>query len=134
MPSREELVRELTIQWLNKAEDDLDAAKALLQHGSGLWSIVAFHCQQSAEKCIKAVLTSVQIEFSKTHDISILIDFLSNADNDLALALRPAEALTVYGVQVRYPGDDPDVDAQEAERALELASEVASLVRARVGH
>jgi HEPN domain-containing protein len=45
MPSREEIVRELTNQWLDKAEDDLNAAQALFDHGNDLWSIVAFHCQ-----------------------------------------------------------------------------------------
>ena len=83
MPSRDELVRELTIQWLDKAEDDLAAAQALFDHGGDLWAIVAFHCQQSVEKFLKAMLTSLQIEFSKTHDIAILLDSLAVADESL---------------------------------------------------
>ncbi|MBK8164751.1 MAG: HEPN domain-containing protein [bacterium] len=56
----------MTNQWLDKAEDDLNAAQTLFDHGGDLWSIVAFHCQQSVEKFLKAMLTSLQVEFSKT--------------------------------------------------------------------
>ncbi len=133
MPSREEIVRELTNQWLDKAQDDLNAAQALFDHGNDLWSIVAFHCQQSAEKFLKAMLTSLQVEFSKTHDIAVLLDSLEGIDGALAQALRPADALTVYGVQVRYPGDGPEVDREESEQALILAKIVAQGILARLG-
>ena len=133
MPSREELVRDLTNQWLDKAEDDLNAAQALFDHGGDLWAIVAFHCQQSVEKFLKAMLTSSQVEFNKTHDIAVLLDSLEAIDGALAQALRPADALTVYGVQVRYPGDGPDVDREESELALLLARTVAKKVLAILG-
>lgn len=133
MPSRDELVRQMANQWLSKAQDDLEAAEALLVHGGDLWAIVAFHCQQSAEKNIKALLTSLQIEFGKTHDLAVLLDKLVEARDEVAGALRPAEGLTVYGVQVRYPGDEPDVDQAEAEGARNLAQLVARLVLKELG-
>jgi HEPN domain-containing protein len=133
MPSRDELVRELTNQWLDKAGDDLNAAQALFDHGAELWSIVAFHCQQSVEKFLKAMLTSLQVEFSKTHDIAVLLDSLEGRDGDFAQELRLAEILTVYGVQVRYPGDSPEVDREEAEQALNLAKDVATGISAKLG-
>jgi HEPN domain-containing protein len=103
MPSRDELVQQLVNQWIARAQADLAAAEALAVHESGLWSIVAFHCQQSAEKFIKAALTARQIEFRKTHDILVLLDRLNGINTELTDALKPAEALTVYGVQARYP-------------------------------
>jgi HEPN domain-containing protein len=128
MPSRDDLVRGLTNQWLAKAKDDLDAAQALFDHGGDLWAIVAFHCQQSTEKNLKALMTARQIEFSKTHDIAILVDALVELDSDLEMSLRPAESLTVYGVQVRYPGDDPEVERHEAKKALDQARDIAQQV------
>ncbi len=133
MPSREVLIRQLVDQWLIKAQADLDAAMALVDHEGGLWSIVAFHCQQSAEKFIKAELTALQIEFGKTHDISVLLDRLNEGKNKLADDLSSAEALTVFGVQARYPGDGPDVDQAEAKHALDLAKTVARLIRDELG-
>ncbi len=133
MLSRDELVMQLTNQWVKKAQEDMDAAEALLVSDSNLWPIVAFHCQQSAEKYIKALLTFMQIEFGKTHDITILVEKFAEIKSELSKAIRPAEALTVYGVQARYPGDGPDVDQIEAEHARDLAQLVARLVREELG-
>ena len=44
MPSRDDLVREVANQWVEKAWDDLQAARALQDHGGDLWAMVAFHC------------------------------------------------------------------------------------------
>lgn len=133
MPSRDELIRQLVDQWITKAQADMAAAQVLVGHPGGLWAIAAFHCQQSAEKFIKAELTALQVEFGKTHDISDLLDKLSTKNDKLAENLRPAEALTVFGVQARYPGDGPDVSQVEAERALELAKKVALLLGDELG-
>ncbi len=62
---------------------------------------------------------------SREELIAQLLDRLVPVKPDLAADLRPAAALTVYGVQVRYPGDAPEVDREEAEGALELARMVA---------
>ena len=84
--------------------------------------------QQSVEKFIKALLTFQQIEFGKTHDLTALVDLLVDLEEQTMKVLRAAEDLTVYGVQVRYPGDGPEVDRDEAEKALELAQQVAVAV------
>ena len=133
MPSRDDLVREVVNQWVEKAQDDLQAARALQTHGGDLWAIVAFHCQQSVEKFIKALLTFRQIEFGKTHDLTALVDSLADLEGPTMEVLRSAEDLTIYGVQVRYPGDGPEVDRNEAEKALELAQQVAEVVLREVG-
>jgi len=132
MTSRDELVNELANQWVAKAQADYDAARVLSEHGGEHWAIVAFHCQQAAEKFIKGLLTALQIEFGKTHDIAVLVDKLVGVKSEVVSGLRPAEALTVYGVQVRYPGDGPDVDRDEAEAALALAGVVAEIVLAEL--
>ena len=133
MPSRDDLVRELVGKWVEKADADLKAAETLFENEGELWAIVAFHCQQSAEKYIKAVLTSQQIEFGKTHDISVLLDRLGSGKIDLETVLQPAGDLTVYGVQARYPGDGPEIDEAEAARAVELARMVARSIKDELG-
>ena len=37
--------------------------------------IVGFHCQQAAEKYLKAFLTHSRIEFPRTHDLKALLEF-----------------------------------------------------------
>jgi HEPN domain-containing protein len=43
-------IRELVLQWLEKAAADLDAAEQLCTQGGRFREIIAFHCQQAAEK------------------------------------------------------------------------------------
>ena len=85
---------------------------------------VAFHCQQAAEKCLKALLTRWDIEFPKTHVLASLIRLVQTRDAALAASLLDAVVLTPYGVELRYPGDRPDVSEQEAREALALARKV----------
>ena len=46
-------------QWLLKSQRDLEAAKVLFEHG--LFDIVVYHCQQSAEKALKAYLVYQEV-------------------------------------------------------------------------
>jgi HEPN domain-containing protein len=45
-----------TLHWFEFAEDDLDSAKILAEHGSRKISAVCFHSHQSAEKNLKGYL------------------------------------------------------------------------------
>jgi HEPN domain-containing protein len=89
---------------------------------------VGFHAQQAAEKFIKAFLVRHQIEFVKTHDIAVLRKLVARVDPDLAKTLAPADALTPYGVEFRYPGDLPSVLRDEGEKAVRLAEQTRDLI------
>ncbi|MGA2093518.1 MAG: HEPN domain-containing protein [Sedimentisphaerales bacterium] len=121
---RDEFVR----QWLMKAEEDLNAAKSLIAYGMTFLSTVCFHSQQAAEKYLKAFLTYHQVEFPKTHDIDELLDLAARADNKLAESLRDTIVLTNYSVDARYPGDMPDMSADDAQQAIKLAEKVRNSV------
>ena len=69
MKQPEEVKREFTAQWLIKAEGDYSTAEHLLSSSESHLEAIAFHCQQTVEKYIKALLVWHQIEFTKTHDI-----------------------------------------------------------------
>ena len=49
-------MKRLTAEWVVKAEADFDAAHELASSKSRLHDSVCFHCQQSAEKYLKALL------------------------------------------------------------------------------
>lgn len=67
---------------------------------------VCFHCQQSAEKYLKARLEEANIRIPKTHDLEELLDLVLPLES-LWSALRPAlEKLTDFGVEFRNPGHD----------------------------
>lgn len=129
----EEIRAELVKQWLAKAEEDLGVAEYLVSENTEYYSAAGFHAQQAAEKFLKAVLVHHQIEFPKTHDLAGLLDLISRADPDLALALGDVIGLNIYAVEARYPGDCPEITASEAKIALSLAIKVQRHVLKKLG-
>ena len=119
---------EFVHQWLLKAEEDFNAAKSLITHEASFLSTVCFHSQQAAEKYLKAFLTYHQVEFPKTHDIDELLDLIAPKASKLSESLRDVIVLTNYGVDVRYPGDFPDVSDSDAQQAIRMAEKVRKLI------
>ena len=117
-------LRGLVLQWLDKAAADLAAAEHLAAHGGPFREIVAFHCQQAAEKYLKAFLARCQVEFPKTHDIAKLLDLVASVNANMAKSLRDADALTPFGVEVRYPRDAPELLPGGETEAIDMARRV----------
>ena len=63
-------MNELTAEWLEKGEQDFVSADILLHAGEfPIPDTACFHCQQFAEKYLKAFLQEHQIEFERRHDL-----------------------------------------------------------------
>ena len=113
---------EIAKQWLVKAENDLLNADNNLKAKDIPTDTVCFHCQQAAEKILKAYLVANQQSYPITHDLLLILEqvllLTPNAEqlrNNLIL-------LTPYAVEIRYPDDGcmPSVgDALEARKAAE---------------
>jgi len=132
MRSTTDIVSEFVDQWVEKAEEDLGVANMLYASGAAYYDAMCFHCQQAAEKYLKALLVKHQVEFSKTHDIAVLLRLAAGIDSALAVSLADAATLTRHAVDSRYPEDVEAADARAAERALELANMVRNAVRAQL--
>ena len=83
-----------------------------------------FHAQQAAEKCIKAVLISLGIDFPYTHDIAHLATLVDRSEVDYAKPLEDAIELTQYAVLARYPSDDVPATETELDAAVNIAERV----------
>jgi len=116
-------------EWLEKADGDLAAAETLLQASMPTW-LPGFHAQQCVEKCLKALLVSLNISFPKSHDIRSIAGLLP-ADLGLSIDRRLAAELTESAVTARYPGEEaPSVEV--AQELVREARRVRDWVRARV--
>jgi HEPN domain-containing protein len=62
---------------VRKAETDFLAASALADQTLPLHEAVCFHCQQSAEKYLKALLQEARVRIPRTHDLAILLPLLA---------------------------------------------------------
>jgi HEPN domain-containing protein len=107
-------------QWLRKAAEDLRTAEVAI--AAGLFDPAAFHCQQAAEKSLKAFLVSRSCEFRKTHNLEELGNACVQEEPSLRLIAIEAATLTEYAWMFRYPGAPRTVEAQEAAQAISKAA------------
>jgi HEPN domain-containing protein len=117
--------------WLDFAETDLRAAKALLKE-DGLAPVVCFHAQQSVEKCLKALIEFKGVNPLKSHDLIMLY---GHVDGMIELEEDTLAALNQIYIDARYPaslgslpGGPPD--AGDAMGFYEYACDVLAQVRA----
>jgi HEPN domain-containing protein len=93
-----------TAKWVHKAEQDWEVAHSLAAEARPPRDIVCFHCQQAAEKYLKALLQESGLVVPKTHDLADIVDLLLPGDVTLVRLRRRADSLTQYAVDYRYPG------------------------------
>ncbi len=118
-------------EWQRYAEQDLASAEYLLAMKPKPLEIVCYHCQQSAEKYLKAFLALHGIGIAKTHDLTALNKSCSTNDPAFSLIAEDCLELTDYGVQARYPFQ-LDLTEVDVSTAIQCARRIADFVSARI--
>lgn len=101
---------------LGKARDDGYVVRCMSGDSAAPDWIIGFHAQQAVEKAIKSVLTRHEVEFPRTHNLSMLIELLRQHDIAVPPDAEDLARLTPFGVALRY-----DDSAGEDEPTLERA-------------
>ncbi|MBM4062335.1 MAG: HEPN domain-containing protein [Planctomycetes bacterium] len=118
--------------WLLRAAEDLREAEHDLVAAPPLIRGAVFHCQQAAEKTIKAFLAAHERPFRKTHDIDEIGSAAVAIDASLAAVVDLAIDLAPYAWRYRYPGTPVGPTEAEAQGALAVARDVWREVTARL--
>lgn len=118
MKSNLDLARDLA----TKAANDLKMAEIGIAHDAPL-DTVAFHVQQTAEKLVKALLASANVDYPRTHDLEALLDLAEPRWSVLETFRDPLLGLSSYAVDMRYdaalyPSEEEVNTALEAVRRL----------------
>jgi len=121
-----------TRNWIKKADQDLYSAAWLLQSPDPVYNAVGFHCQQAAEKALKAYLTWIEQPFEKTHSLVALVGICLLFEQQFETLRKASTVLTPYAITTRYPGDLPELSCQEANEALTLAQQIFDFVLERI--
>ena len=87
-------IDEIVDKWLRISQRDILTAKQGMEAEIVITETICYHCQQSAEKALKAFLVKHQIEFPKTHNLMVLINLCSDIDESLAMTF--AERITTW--------------------------------------
>ena len=115
-------------QWVAKATNDLLCADNNLRADEVPYDTVCFHCQQFIERLLKALLTRHGIEAPKTHDVRRLIQLAEPFAPELSRLSDASDALTVHGVETRYPGDWREIESTEMNEVVKLAKEFGAIL------
>jgi HEPN domain-containing protein len=128
-------LRERAAAWAALAEIDRRSALACLDADPPLPSSAAYHCQQAAEKLLKAILVRAGILFRKTHDLRELGDAVVARYDGLLPLARAVEGWTVWGIAYRYPAEaepEPEPSAAELGAALSVIDRLMAEARHRI--
>jgi HEPN domain-containing protein len=124
-------MNEVTGEWVTKADNDFYSADLLLHSGEVPFTDTAcFHCQQSAEKYLKAFLTDHLIHFGRTHVLTDLLGLCLSVDRDFGKIAKDLSSLEAYAVAIRYPG--AVVSVKLAEDAFKTAGRIRKFMRSKL--
>ncbi len=115
------------LDWIVKAESDLDMARRALRGNLKHPDAAVFHAQQCAEKYLKALLIAKEIAFPKTHDLSVLCHLCTSNSIPINIEERSLELLSGFAVNARYPGLEPTL--KEAHEAIAIAKTIRTFAR-----
>ncbi len=119
--------------WVQKAEDDLKAAKVLMRADEPITWIICFHAQQCVEKYLKAVLVYHGREYPRTHNIPALVNLCADLDPAFGVLKQwGLRTLTKYAASLRYGEDFYLPGPMEAQSAIDKAERLRDYVRGRL--
>ena len=119
-------------QWIDMADMDYGVAQHLYKtYYPKPCEIICYHCQQCAEKAIKAVIIAVGVtgDAPKVHDLSYLLNQIAGKIEIDEKYYDYADTLTPYGVSVRYP-NELFLEERHAEKAVHMADEILKWAKA----
>jgi len=124
-------LKKATMDWIKRAETDIRSATKLAAGPDPLEDAACFHAQQATEKYLKALLQQNGIRFKRTHDLGPLCDSAAAVVPALGDRRPDLEWLSPFAVSTRYP-NAAEV-APDADRAIAIATEMRSSIRAALG-
>jgi HEPN domain-containing protein len=117
--------------WVRKAESDLRVARNEAAAPHPERNPVCFHCQQAAEKYLKALLCELGLHIPHTHELDKLHVHLLPHYPALAPLRRILVSLSRFAIDYRYPGHS--ASTREMRAALRHAERVRLEARAILG-
>jgi HEPN domain-containing protein len=116
--------------WINLANRDHIVATHLKETLKPMpVEVVCFHCQQTVEKALKAVLAYYEDEIPKTHNIRLLAELCSKHNKEILIDNNIVDTITDYAVITRYVEDRRDYTEDTANFALNQASKTIENVK-----
>ena len=114
-------------EWVEIASQDLASAKYLVSMKPVPLEIICYHCQQCAEKYMKAYLVFRNKEVIKTHDLISLYKELIELDITFEEIKNECIDLTDFSITTRYPYK-LELDKIDMEKAIMDAEKIQTFI------
>ncbi|MDE0084552.1 MAG: HEPN domain-containing protein, partial [Candidatus Poribacteria bacterium] len=121
------LILTITLEWVERAEDEFSVAKMIWQGKNPIYRIICFYAQQCVEKYLKAWIQNSNVPFTRKHNLKELLDLIvpfipswSTWESDLSNLSR-------HVVDTHFPSDS--ATANDAMHAMQTCKMVRQAVR-----
>ncbi len=116
---------------LEKARQDEALVDEVLTSDRISNEIVGFHCQQAAEKLLKALLAEIGVHFHRTHNLRQLMNLLANEGRPVPDDLENLDTLTPFAAVHRYETPHVTISLDRHE-ALDMVRRVRKWVENQI--
>ena len=122
---------DLVAEWIKFSDIDLATAKHLYETMRPIpLEIICYHCQQSAEKILKAFLIYSGVKPARTHDLEPLRKECVKIDKTFNEITEKCARLSDYSSQPRYPMEIVITD-EDTRLALQDSKEISEFVKGK---
>ena len=120
-------------EWISKADEDFEFAQINFKEEKPFHAQICFHFQQAAEKYLKAYIIANELEFTKIHDLSVLLNQCEKNDASFKKLIDECEYLTAFYIETRYPVHWPvHLTRQQTEKAYNAAKNIRSFTKQKL--
>ncbi len=123
-------MKPLTLEWVAKGEGDYRVVLLLMRAKQPVHDAICYHAQQCVEKYLKAWLIEQGMPAPKIHDLETLVKLCLPSMQELSFHIDGARYLSVFAVEVRYPGSF--AGESEARASLKLVRSIRKLLRTKL--
>jgi len=116
---------------LRKAAQDEALLDSVQEDTSVSAEIFGYHCQQAAEKLLKAWLAQRAVHYPKTHNLQALVELLEAQGQPLPTDLADLDRLTPYATVYRYE-QLPEYTSLDRHAARAIVARLRSFVEQHI--
>jgi HEPN domain-containing protein len=113
---------ELANKWLEYARTDYNVALHDTTFHPIPIEIICYHCEQAAEKALKAILAYHNETIPRIHDLYRILELCIVHVSQLSDLSSQAKRLTDFAIVTRYP-NDIELNEADMKQALEYADQ-----------
>lgn len=124
--------KQVVDNWINKADEDMVFAKAILEDNLEFYLQICFSLHQATEKYLKAYIMAKGLEFEKIHDLTKLLQICAQKDEGFNNFSEAAKLLNPFYIGTRYPDFEVKISKSQTENILNLAEGIAIFVKEKI--